>query len=298
MSVRTYASPLAFKTALETRLRERHGGPAVARGRQLLIFDRFLARVMTVLGDAAVLKGGLVLELRLERARTTKDIDLRMMGSPDTALAHLQTAARLDLGDFLGFEIGPDPDHPAMHNDGIRYEGMRFRAVCSLAGKAYGRPFGVDVVFAEPLFGEPDMATAEDLLDFIGVAPPRLRLYPIETHTAEKLHAYTLPRTRPNSRVKDLPDIALLASICRLEAVRLRGALEQTFAFRATHPLPSELPSPDPGWQAPYANMASNDALRWPTLAAVTIAAKAFLDPVLAGPLVASWEPSSWRWEA
>ncbi len=251
MSVRTYASPLAFKTALETRLRERHGGPGVARGRQLLIFDRFLARVMTVLGDAAVLKGGLVLELRLERARTTKDIDLRMMGSPDTALAHLQTAARLDLGDFLGFEIGPDPNHPAMLNDGIRYEGMRFRAVCSLAGKAYGRPFGVDVVFAEPLFGEPDMATAEDLLDFIGVAPPRLHLYPIETHTAEKLHAYTLPRTRPNSRVKDLPDIALLASIRRLEAVRLRGALEQTFAFRATHPLPFALPSPDPGWQAP-----------------------------------------------
>lgn len=298
MTVRTYASPLAFKTALETRLRERHGGPAVARGRQLLIFDRFLARVMTVLGDAAVLKGGLVLELRLERARTTKDIDLRMMGSPDTALAHLQTAARLDLGDFLGFEIGPDPDHPAMLNDGIRYEGMRFRAVCSLAGKAYGRPFGVDVVFAEPLFGEPDMATSEDLLDFIGVAPPRLHLYPIETHTAEKLHAYTLPRTRPNSRVKDLPDIALLASICRLEAVRLRGALEQTFAFRATHPLPSALPSPDPSWQAPYANMASNDELRWPTLAAVTLAAKAFLDPVLAGPLVASWEPSSWQWEA
>lgn len=298
MTARTYASPLAFKTALETRLRQRHGGPAVARGRQLLIFDRFLARVTTILGDAAVLKGGLVLELRLERARTTKDIDLRLMGSPDTALARLQTAARLDLGDFLAFEIGPDTDHPALLNDGIQYEGMRFRATCSLAGKTYGRPFGVDVVFGEPLFGEPDMAMAEDLLDFIGVAPPRLRLYPIETHAAEKLHAYTLPRSRPNSRVKDLPDIALLASVGRLDATRLRGALEQTFGFRATHPLPAELPSPDPAWEAPYANMASNDALRWPTLAAVTIAAKAFLDPVLAGPLVASWEPSSWQWEA
>jgi di/tricarboxylate transporter len=57
MTARTYASPLAFKTALETRLRQRHGGPAVARGRQLLIFDRFLARVTTILGDTAVLKG-------------------------------------------------------------------------------------------------------------------------------------------------------------------------------------------------------------------------------------------------
>jgi hypothetical protein len=297
MTVRTYASPLAFKTALETRLRQRHGGPALARGRQLLIFDRFLARVTAVLGDTAMLKGGLVLELRLERARTTKDVDLRLMGSPDTALARLQAAARLDLGDFLNFEIGPDLDHPQLLNDGIQYEGRRFRAMCSLAGKAYGRAFGVDVVFAEPLFGEPDMTTAEDLLDFIGVAPPRLRLYPIETHTAEKLHAYTLPRTRPNSRVKDLPDIALLASVRRLDAMRLRGAFEQTFSFRATHPLPIELPSPNPSWQAPYGNLASSDQLCWPTLDAVTTAAKAFIDPVLAGAFEGSWEPSTWRWE-
>ena len=55
----------------------------LARKRQLLVFDRFLARVVAIFGDAALLKGGLVLELRLERARTTKDIDLRVIGSPD-----------------------------------------------------------------------------------------------------------------------------------------------------------------------------------------------------------------------
>ena len=48
---------------------------------------------------------------------------------------------------------------------------------------------------------------AEDVLAFAGIAPPTLRLYPVETHIAEKLHAYTLPRPRPNSRVKDLPDL-------------------------------------------------------------------------------------------
>jgi hypothetical protein len=37
-----------------------------------------------------MLKGGLVLELRLERARTTKDVDLRMVGSPDDILAKLR----------------------------------------------------------------------------------------------------------------------------------------------------------------------------------------------------------------
>jgi hypothetical protein len=66
-------------------------------------------------------------------------------------------------------------------------EGMRFRAECQLAGKIFGQPFGVDVAFGDPIQGEPQLVDAKDTLDFIGVKPPRLRLYPIETHIAEKL---------------------------------------------------------------------------------------------------------------
>jgi hypothetical protein len=147
MTTRTYASPAAFKQALEQRLRAASGsGPDLARRRQLLVFDRFLARIVHTLGDAAVLKGGLVLELRLSRARTTKDIDLRFMGSPERVLERLQEATRLDLGDFLTFEVGPDDDHPEIQNDGMQYDGMRFRAECRLAGKLYGQRFGVDVL--------------------------------------------------------------------------------------------------------------------------------------------------------
>jgi hypothetical protein len=77
MTVRNYPSALSFKQALEHRIRNRSAdGGELARTRQLLVFDRYLARVVAVLGDAVVLKGGLVLELRLERARTTRDIDL------------------------------------------------------------------------------------------------------------------------------------------------------------------------------------------------------------------------------
>ncbi len=39
----------------------------------MLVFDRFLARIREAFGEGAVLKGGLVLEVRLERARTTRD---------------------------------------------------------------------------------------------------------------------------------------------------------------------------------------------------------------------------------
>ncbi|MEQ8763101.1 MAG: hypothetical protein RL885_04185 [Planctomycetota bacterium] len=41
------------------------------------MFDRLLARIVLELGDAVILKGGLAVELRIEKARTTKDIDLR-----------------------------------------------------------------------------------------------------------------------------------------------------------------------------------------------------------------------------
>jgi hypothetical protein len=136
MTPRTYASPEAFKQALEQRLRaSAQTGAEFARKRQLLVFDRFLARVVAVLGDAATLKGGLVLELRLERARTTKDVDLRMVGSPEDMLAKLQEAGRKNLGDFMTFEVGPDDDHPEIQNDGMQYEGLRSRAECKLAGK-------------------------------------------------------------------------------------------------------------------------------------------------------------------
>jgi hypothetical protein len=297
MTLRSYSSPAAFKQALEQRLRAAtKSGADFARRRQLFVFDRLLARVVTVFGDAATLKGGLVLELRLERARTTRDIDLRLTGSSDNVLARLQQAARLELGDFLAFEVAPDAEHPEIQNDGMQYEGMRFRAECRLAGKPYADPFGVDVAFGDPMLGEPEVVVGDDLLAFAGIAPPTLRLYPIETHIAEKLHAYTMPRPRPNSRVKDLPDIALLAGAKPVDATRLRMALDQTFAFRKTHPLPSSLPSPIAAWEVPYAAMAREDNLAWPTLREVTAAAKAFLDPVLAGGQSGTWDPRVREW--
>jgi len=93
MTVRCYASPEAFKQALEQRLRaSSKSGAAFGRRRQILVFERFLARVVAVLGDAVTLKGGLVLELRIARARTTKDVDLRLMGSSDNVLEELRDA--------------------------------------------------------------------------------------------------------------------------------------------------------------------------------------------------------------
>jgi hypothetical protein len=65
-----YKNAAAFKQALETRFRTgSKSGPDFARRRQLVVFDRFLARVTLELGDSVTLKGGLALELRIARAR-------------------------------------------------------------------------------------------------------------------------------------------------------------------------------------------------------------------------------------
>jgi len=59
MKAKTYASPVAFKRALEDRLKGASAsGVDFARRRQLLVFDRFLARIAASFGNAAVLKGG------------------------------------------------------------------------------------------------------------------------------------------------------------------------------------------------------------------------------------------------
>lgn len=296
--IRRYATPLAFKQALEQRIKSSSTtGADFARRRQLLVFDRFLARVVSVVGDAVTLKGGLVLEMRLARARTTKDVDLRMMGSADNVLERLQAAGRLDLGDYMFFEVQPDVDHPEIRNEGMQYDGYRYRAECRLAGAIYSRPFGVDVAFGDPLVGEPDLAVADDLLSFAGIAPPVLRLYPVVSHAAEKLHALTMPRSRPNTRMRDLPDLALLATTGEINEAELRLALERTFRFRGTHSLPTSVPAPPAFWEGPYAAMAAADELIWGTLREVTEAVSSFLSPVLGhSPEGRIWVPREWRW--
>jgi hypothetical protein len=294
---RTYETPAAFKRALEDRLKAASkSGVDFARRRQLLVFDRFLARIAVAFGEAVMLKGGLVLELRLERARTTKDVDLRLAGPRDDILARLQAAGGFDLGEFMAFEVELDPDTPEIVGDGVQYDGHRFRAECRLAGKIYGARFGVDVAFGGAVSGDVEEVMTEDLLGFAGIAPPTLRVIPIETHLAEKLHAYTMPRARPNTRVKDLPDLALLGTIRPLDAVRVRGAMKRTFSSRRVHPVPARLPPPPEVWASPYARLAELDDLPWLTLEEVDAVARAFLDPVLGSAIDAQWDPAGWMW--
>lgn len=302
MTTRRYASASAFRQALDQRLRTAAAddGEELMRRRQLVVFDRFLARVTRAHGDAVMLKGGYALELRLERARTTKDIDIRLVSASDDLLAGLQEAARLDLDDFFVFEVRAHPDHPELDILGP-HGGRRFRVEPKLIGKPYGNAFGLDVVFGGSVLGDPDVISGDDVLSFAGIPPIELRVFPIETHIAEKLHAYTLPRSRPNTRVKDLPDLALLATIRELDAGLLRHAIAETFALRTTHTIPQTVPDPPViasphDWASVYARMAEQDDLRWRTLSELLSVVRGFMGFVLEDSAEATWSPAEWSW--
>lgn len=255
MSARPYNVPSAFKAALEDRLRrDSAGGIDMQRRRQVVVFTRLIARINAAFGDATVLKGGFALEIRLELARTTRDIDLALFGSDANLLERLQAAGQLDLKDFMTFEIQPNKNTPEISGDDVLYGGKRFRAECKLAGKIYGARFGLDIVLGGKMLGAPSSITAESFLDFAGIPAPVVRVVPVETHLAEKLHAYTLPRTTENARVRDLPDMALLGTVrdTALVPQRLRDAFQLTFDARATHKLPNQLPSPPANWMELY----------------------------------------------
>ncbi len=166
--------------ALEQRLRNdaRKQGRDLTRLRQLLVFDRFLARVFHQLGENVIVKGGITLELRLDRARTTKDVDLWMKGDASRTLDRLRELGELDLGDFLSFTVEPDKDHPVMKGEGMVYEGQRFRCEARLAGKLYGGRFNIDVAFADVITIEPEIVQSSSFLDFAGATRTNMRIYP------------------------------------------------------------------------------------------------------------------------
>jgi hypothetical protein len=73
-----------------------------------------------------------------------------------------------------------------------------------------------------------------------------------EQQFAEKIHAYTLPRSTPNSRVRDLVDLHLLIASDSLDLSQCNEALRRTFVRRNTHELPKDLVPPPADWDRPF----------------------------------------------
>jgi predicted nucleotidyltransferase component of viral defense system len=254
-----YKTAGAFRTALETRLQmcARAETTDLQRLRRQVAFDRLLARMFSKGPKAPypwLLKGGYAMELRMHTARTTKDIDLtlhdgtRLSKDPekrrDEVRGMLQEAAATRFEDYFEFLVGEAREDL----EGAHEGGSRYPVAAQMDGRDFAR-FNVDVGIGDEVLEPLDIVTGRDWLGFVGVAPPSFPVISAEQQFAEKLHAYSLPRSeRANTRTKDLIDMLLLIRTGKLDKKKTPTAVRATFAKRATHAVPQELDPPPAAW--------------------------------------------------
>ena len=256
---KSYKTAGAFRAALENRLqmRARDEQTDLQRLRREVAFDRFLARIF-LRGPKAdspwLLKGGYAMELRIQFARATKDLDLTLHDGTglskdpkerrEEVRAMLQEAMRARLDDFFEFLVGEAREDL----DGAPEGGSRYPIQAQMDGRDFAR-FPVDVGIGDEVIEPLDVVTGKDWLGFGGIAAPSFPIISAEQQFAEKLHAYTLPRgERTNTRTKDLIDMMLLIRGGSLEQEKAAAAIRATFTRRATHEVPRKLDSPPAEW--------------------------------------------------
>ena len=256
---KSYKTAGAFRAALENRLqmRARDEKTDLQRLRREVAFDRFLARIF-LRGPKAdypwLLKGGYAMELRIQFARATKDLDLTLHDGTglsknpkerrEEVRAMLQEAMRARLDDFFEFLVGEAREDL----DGAPEGGSRYPIQAQMDGRDFAR-FPVDVGIGDEVIEPLDVVTGKDWLGFGGIAAPSFPIISAEQQFAEKLHAYTLPRgERTNTRTKDLIDMMLLIRGGTLEREKTGAAIRATFKRRATHEVPRKLDSPPAEW--------------------------------------------------
>lgn len=290
-----YKTAGAFRQALESRLKVRSGrdGARLARLRKQVAFDRLLARLAAAVPNDWLLKGGCALELRLaDRARTTMDVDLAWVGEEEELLDRLIDAVNHDPGDFFQMSIerlSTEPD---------RLGGAhRFRVTAMLAGRQFDT-FHLDLGVSDAPSFEVEYLQLPDLMSFAGIEAVAIPATTLTRQAAEKVHAYTrrYDNARPSTRTKDLVDLALIAHEFSLDAAALSADLGRVFATRATHELPTDLPSPPGDWRLPYRRMATEVGID-PDLDAGHVAVAAMLNPVLRNEVSSGvWSANERRW--
>lgn len=264
---KTYSSAPAFRRALEDRLTQmaKSQGLDLARLRRMVAFERLLARLFSEQQPKWILKGGYALEMRFrESARATRDIDLalpevRFMSDggkivSGKLLEKLERSAATDLGDWFRFNIGVPTDELGAQP----YGGFRFPVESRVDNRKF-TTFHFDISLGDAVLAGSEWITGHDLLAFAGVPPAKIALIPKEQQFAEKVHAYTLPRSGVvNSRARDLVDLVLLIERGSLEEELIGKAVKATFKRRGTHAIPAELKPPPEEWEEPYRQMAED----------------------------------------
>ena len=116
----------------------------------------------------------------------------------------LQALARINLDDHFLFRIGQPQDEI----ENAPYGGSRHTVSTLIDHKPFV-DFHLDVG-GDFLIDPVERVPGTNWLEFCGIPAPIIPMISIEEQFAEKIHSYTLPRDKINTRTKDLIDAVLL----------------------------------------------------------------------------------------
>ncbi len=200
------------------------------------------------------------MELRIKGARATRDIDLAVRDtlSEETGglLQALQNAVAQDLQDFFVFWVG----EPTRDIGASPYGGARYPVEALMDDRRFSN-FHVDIGIGDIVLDPLEMTTGRDWLGFAGIPFKTFPTISMAQQFAEKLHAYTQPRVRTNSRVRDLVDMLLLLKIGKMTRENVQRSILATFKRRKTHLPPTQLDLPPLDWSQPFASLARECSL-------------------------------------
>ena len=268
MPDKKYNTPHALLMAINDRLQtiSKNEKIVVNRLRRHLVFDRLLIRLFNMKKCPWVLKGGYAMELRMQSARATKDIDLAMFehlilskdSKKQSFAIHdlLVSAAALDLNDFFIFEIS----QASMQLIGPPEGGMRFPVNSILDGKTFAR-FHIDIGVGDTQIKPLEKLKSRNWLGFAGIKTIPFPTISKEQQFAEKFHAYTMSGQN-NSRVKDLVDMILLIQKGKVFKPKIKESIIAVFKSHDVSEIPSKLSPPSSSWSAPFSKLAEECGMK------------------------------------
>jgi hypothetical protein len=293
---RHYGSPAAFRRALTGRLRDlaEHGRWSLPQLQRQMAYDRLLERLYLT-DDGWIVKGAAALLARDLAVRETVDVDVFRSTTIHQAEADLRAAANQDIGDWFLFEVGPGRSVSA-GGAGLRLP------VTAFIGATEWCAFRVDLVGSGiRITGQPEPVRPLARVTIPDIEQHGYMAYPLVDHIADKvvatMQSYGAARV-PSTRYKDLVDLVAIISQETVEAGAQRAALRSE-ADRRGIILPTTFSVPDRGlWAKGYAAEAARSLLDTALILddALTVVTP-FLDPLLDGSAVGTWDRMNRSWK-
>jgi predicted nucleotidyltransferase component of viral defense system len=200
--------------------------------------ERFLYRLSrSSLSGRFVLKGAMLFRAWSGSLhRPTKDVDLLGFGEPTlTSVASMIREIITTTVEDDGITFDEDSVQAEEIRENDVYDGIRATVTAKLGTAII--PLQADVGFGDAITPAAEEHTYPVL---VGMAAPKLRMYPVETVVAEKLEA-AVKLGMINSRMKDFYDVLVIFRRFPYDESTLARAIAETFARRGT-PLSRTVP--------------------------------------------------------